>query len=213
MFRISLFAHIQKCVFFVQRITLSATSQPVETNKQIGDSGCLCVLMIGWLDQVMWHVTAEHCVPTQTWSPALRVFIYFSCVNMLLQSAWLWCFLLQCSAQCGLGQQMRTVQCLSYTGQPSNDCAESLRPTTMQQCESKCDATPISSGDGKMMKHMAPQAAHCLILLTRQKQGSILIGIRNATSWDNLENEYLFIFYTISGLYNFFPRCIFIASH
>uniref|UniRef100_A0A669AWT0 ADAM metallopeptidase with thrombospondin type 1 motif 6 n=1 Tax=Oreochromis niloticus TaxID=8128 RepID=A0A669AWT0_ORENI len=53
----------------------------------------------------------------------------------------------QCSAQCGLGQQMRTVQCLSYTGQPSNDCAESLRPATMQQCESKCDATPISSGD------------------------------------------------------------------
>ncbi|XP_058473616.1 A disintegrin and metalloproteinase with thrombospondin motifs 6 isoform X2 [Solea solea] len=53
----------------------------------------------------------------------------------------------QCSAQCGLGQQMRTVQCLSYTGQPSNDCAESLRPPTMQQCESKCDATPISNGD------------------------------------------------------------------
>uniref|UniRef100_A0A671WUU8 ADAM metallopeptidase with thrombospondin type 1 motif 6 n=1 Tax=Sparus aurata TaxID=8175 RepID=A0A671WUU8_SPAAU len=51
----------------------------------------------------------------------------------------------QCSAQCGLGQQMRTVQCLSYTGQPSNECAESLRPTTMQQCESKCDATPISN--------------------------------------------------------------------
>lgn len=47
---------------------------------------------------------------------------------------------------------MRTVQCLSYTGQPSNECAESLRPTTMQQCESKCDATPISNGDGKMTK-------------------------------------------------------------
>ncbi|KAG7476940.1 hypothetical protein MATL_G00088230 [Megalops atlanticus] len=51
----------------------------------------------------------------------------------------------QCSAQCGLGQQMRTVQCLSYTGQPSSECAESLRPPTMQQCESKCDATPISN--------------------------------------------------------------------
>ncbi len=59
---------------------------------------------------------------------------------------------MQCSAQCGLGQQMRTVQCLSYTGQPSNECAESLRPTTMQQCESKCDATPISNGDGKTTK-------------------------------------------------------------
>ncbi|XP_034751971.1 A disintegrin and metalloproteinase with thrombospondin motifs 6 isoform X3 [Etheostoma cragini] len=53
----------------------------------------------------------------------------------------------QCSAHCGLGQQMRTVQCLSYTGQLSNECADSLRPTTMQQCESKCDATPISNGD------------------------------------------------------------------
>ncbi|XP_019747909.1 A disintegrin and metalloproteinase with thrombospondin motifs 6 isoform X4 [Hippocampus comes] len=53
----------------------------------------------------------------------------------------------QCSAQCGLGQQMRTVQCLSYTGQPSSECADALRPTTMQQCESKCDATPISNGD------------------------------------------------------------------
>lgn len=59
-------------------------------------------------------------------------------------------FLFQCSAQCGLGQQMRTVQCLSYTGQPSNECSETLRPAMMQQCESKCDATPISNGDGKM---------------------------------------------------------------
>ncbi|XP_029025329.1 A disintegrin and metalloproteinase with thrombospondin motifs 6 [Betta splendens] len=53
----------------------------------------------------------------------------------------------QCSAQCGLGQQMRTVQCLSYTGQLSNECAESLRPASMQQCESKCDATPVSNSD------------------------------------------------------------------
>uniref|UniRef100_A0A674N568 ADAM metallopeptidase with thrombospondin type 1 motif 6 n=1 Tax=Takifugu rubripes TaxID=31033 RepID=A0A674N568_TAKRU len=53
----------------------------------------------------------------------------------------------QCSAQCGLGQQMRTVQCLSYTGQPSNECSDTLRPAMMQQCESKCDATPISNGD------------------------------------------------------------------
>ncbi|XP_016097807.1 A disintegrin and metalloproteinase with thrombospondin motifs 6-like [Sinocyclocheilus grahami] len=52
-----------------------------------------------------------------------------------------------CSAQCGLGQQMRMVQCLSYTGQPSTECPESLRPNIMQQCESKCDAIPISGGD------------------------------------------------------------------
>ncbi|XP_062984090.1 A disintegrin and metalloproteinase with thrombospondin motifs 6 isoform X3 [Elgaria multicarinata webbii] len=51
----------------------------------------------------------------------------------------------QCSAQCGLGQQMRTVQCLSYTGQASSDCPDTLRPPSMQQCESKCDSTPISN--------------------------------------------------------------------
>ncbi|KAG5262200.1 hypothetical protein AALO_G00293320 [Alosa alosa] len=53
----------------------------------------------------------------------------------------------QCSAQCGLGQQMRVVQCLTYTGQQSSECPDNLRPATMQQCESKCDATPISNGD------------------------------------------------------------------
>nr|XP_042697670.1 A disintegrin and metalloproteinase with thrombospondin motifs 6 isoform X3 [Chrysemys picta bellii] len=51
----------------------------------------------------------------------------------------------QCSAQCGLGQQMRTVQCLSYTGQASSECLETVRPPSMQQCESKCDSTPISN--------------------------------------------------------------------
>ncbi|KAI3362079.1 hypothetical protein L3Q82_012412 [Scortum barcoo] len=69
----------------------------------------------------------------------------------------------QCSAQCGLGQQMRTVQCLSYTGQPSNECAESLRPTTMQQCESKCDATPISNGDDECKD--VNKVAYCPLVL------------------------------------------------
>lgn len=58
-------------------------------------------------------------------------------------------FYLQCSAQCGLGQQMRTVQCLSYTGQASSECSETHRPPSMQQCESKCDSTPISNTEGK----------------------------------------------------------------
>ncbi|KAL7989002.1 hypothetical protein Chor_007921, partial [Crotalus horridus] len=53
----------------------------------------------------------------------------------------------QCSAQCGLGQQMRTVQCLSYTGQASSDCPDTLRPPSMQQCESKCDSTPVSNAE------------------------------------------------------------------
>lgn len=44
---------------------------------------------------------------------------------------------------------MRTVQCLSYTGQASGDCPETSRPPSMQQCESKCDSAPISSTEGK----------------------------------------------------------------
>lgn len=41
------------------------------------------------------------------------------------------------------------MQCLSYTGQLSNDCPEALRPSMIQPCESKCDATPITNGDGE----------------------------------------------------------------
>lgn len=70
-------------------------------------------------------------------------------------------FLFQCSAQCGLGQQMRTVQCLSYTGQPSNECLETLRPAMMQQCESRCDATPIANGDGKTANPVASRPKPC----------------------------------------------------
>lgn len=45
---------------------------------------------------------------------------------------------------------MRTVQCLSYTGQASSDCSDTIRPQSMQQCESKCDSTPISNTEGKL---------------------------------------------------------------
>ncbi|MEQ2172049.1 hypothetical protein GOODEAATRI_016965, partial [Goodea atripinnis] len=48
-------------------------------------------------------------------------------------------FVVQCSARCGLGQEMRSVQCLAHTGQPSNECLEHQRPAAMQQCKSKCD--------------------------------------------------------------------------
>lgn len=40
---------------------------------------------------------------------------------------------------------MRTVQCISYTGQAASDCPETVRPPSMQHCESKCDSTPISN--------------------------------------------------------------------
>ncbi|NXY74397.1 ATS10 metalloproteinase, partial [Glareola pratincola] len=51
----------------------------------------------------------------------------------------------QCSAQCGLGQQRRSVQCLAHTGQPSSDCVESLQPPGMQQCETKCESGPTDN--------------------------------------------------------------------
>ncbi|KAM9761762.1 A disintegrin and metalloproteinase with thrombospondin motifs 10 isoform 1-T1 [Menidia menidia] len=52
----------------------------------------------------------------------------------------------ECSAKCGLGQEMRSVQCLTHTGQPSNECLEHQRPAAMQQCKSKCDLSlPIST--------------------------------------------------------------------
>ncbi|XP_067340253.1 A disintegrin and metalloproteinase with thrombospondin motifs 6 isoform X2 [Channa argus] len=70
-----------------------------------------------------------------------------SCNNQSCPPKWVTLDWSECSAQCGLGQQMRIVQCVLYTGQVSNECAEALRPTNMQQCESKCDATPIANGD------------------------------------------------------------------
>ncbi|TUV30810.1 A disintegrin and metalloproteinase with thrombospondin motifs 6 [Bagarius yarrelli] len=70
-----------------------------------------------------------------------------SCNNQSCPPQWVPLEWSECSAQCGLGQQMRTVQCLSYTGQTSNDCPEMLRPSTVQPCESKCDVTPITNAD------------------------------------------------------------------
>uniref|UniRef100_A0A673JAV4 PLAC domain-containing protein n=1 Tax=Sinocyclocheilus rhinocerous TaxID=307959 RepID=A0A673JAV4_9TELE len=45
----------------------------------------------------------------------------------------------ECSAWCGMGQEIRLVQCLTHIGQPSNECTETHRPASMQQCKSKCD--------------------------------------------------------------------------
>nr|XP_015220789.1 PREDICTED: A disintegrin and metalloproteinase with thrombospondin motifs 10 [Lepisosteus oculatus] len=54
-------------------------------------------------------------------------------------------FLFQCSAKCGLGQELRSVQCLTHTGQLSTECPEAQRPAAMQQCESKCEVGPTDS--------------------------------------------------------------------
>ncbi|NWY74509.1 ATS10 metalloproteinase, partial [Erithacus rubecula] len=51
----------------------------------------------------------------------------------------------ECSAQCGLGQQRRSVQCLAHTGQPSLECVEALQPPGMQQCETKCESGPTDN--------------------------------------------------------------------
>uniref|UniRef100_A0A3Q3LCA0 ADAM metallopeptidase with thrombospondin type 1 motif, 10 n=1 Tax=Mastacembelus armatus TaxID=205130 RepID=A0A3Q3LCA0_9TELE len=54
----------------------------------------------------------------------------------------------ECSAKCGLGQEMRSVQCLTHTGQPSTECLDHQRPAAMQQCKSKCDlGLPIKCKD------------------------------------------------------------------
>ncbi|XP_078524447.1 A disintegrin and metalloproteinase with thrombospondin motifs 10 [Lissotriton helveticus] len=51
----------------------------------------------------------------------------------------------ECSAQCGFGQQMRSVQCLAHTGQPSVECVDAVKPAAMQQCESKCEPGPTEN--------------------------------------------------------------------
>ena len=61
---------------------------------------------------------------------------------------YVWCVCVcQCSAKCGLGQEMRSVQCLTHTGQLSNECLEHQRPASMQQCKSKCDLSLSVSAD------------------------------------------------------------------
>ncbi|XP_062308696.1 A disintegrin and metalloproteinase with thrombospondin motifs 10 [Osmerus eperlanus] len=47
----------------------------------------------------------------------------------------------ECSSRCGLGQEMRLVQCLTHTGQPAVECPDLQRPAAMQQCKSRCDLT------------------------------------------------------------------------
>lgn len=59
----------------------------------------------------------------------------------------------QCSAKCGLGQEMRSVQCLTHTRQLSNECLEHQRPGSMQQCKSKCDLSlPVNTDNSEGQK-------------------------------------------------------------
>ncbi|XP_005803960.1 A disintegrin and metalloproteinase with thrombospondin motifs 10-like isoform X2 [Xiphophorus maculatus] len=71
----------------------------------------------------------------------------------------------ECSARCGLGQEMRSVQCLAHTGQPSNECLEHQRPAAMQQCKSKCDASlPVNSENPEECKDVST-VAYCPLVL------------------------------------------------
>lgn len=73
----------------------------------------------------------------------------------------------ECSTQCGLGQQQRTVHCTSHTGQPSRECTEALRPSTMQQCEAKCDSV-VPPGDGPEECKDVNKVAYCPLVLKFQ---------------------------------------------
>ncbi|XP_041133358.1 A disintegrin and metalloproteinase with thrombospondin motifs 6-like [Polyodon spathula] len=67
-----------------------------------------------------------------------------------------------CSAQCGQGQQLRTVQCLMHSGQLTDKCEDSLRPAPTQQCVSKCDLSPsIHTEDCKDVN----KVAYCPLVL------------------------------------------------
>uniref|UniRef100_A0A8C9XWX8 ADAM metallopeptidase with thrombospondin type 1 motif, 10 n=1 Tax=Sander lucioperca TaxID=283035 RepID=A0A8C9XWX8_SANLU len=71
----------------------------------------------------------------------------------------------ECSARCGLGQEMRSVQCLTPSRQPSNECLEHQRPAGMQQCKSKCDLNlPISTDNPEECKDVNT-VAYCPLVL------------------------------------------------
>ncbi|KAM7011971.1 A disintegrin and metalloproteinase with thrombospondin motifs 10 isoform 1-T1 [Tautogolabrus adspersus] len=71
----------------------------------------------------------------------------------------------ECSAKCGLGQEMRSVQCLTHIGQPSNECLEHQRPAAMQQCKSKCDLSlPINTDNPEECKDVNT-VAYCPMVL------------------------------------------------
>ncbi|XP_067370061.1 A disintegrin and metalloproteinase with thrombospondin motifs 10 isoform X2 [Channa argus] len=71
----------------------------------------------------------------------------------------------ECSASCGLGQEMRSVKCLSHNKQPSSECLDHQRPAAMQQCQSKCDRSlPISADNPEECKDV-PTVAYCPLVL------------------------------------------------
>ncbi|XP_063056780.1 A disintegrin and metalloproteinase with thrombospondin motifs 10 isoform X2 [Engraulis encrasicolus] len=70
----------------------------------------------------------------------------------------------ECSAKCGLGQQMRIVKCVSHAGVPSSECPELQRPAAMQQCRSKCDLVIVTSDNPEECKDVNT-VAYCPLVL------------------------------------------------
>ncbi|XP_030229242.1 A disintegrin and metalloproteinase with thrombospondin motifs 6, partial [Gadus morhua] len=71
----------------------------------------------------------------------------------------------ECLARCGLGQEMRSVQCLTHTGLPSTECMEHLRPAGMQQCKSKCDLSLPATTDHPEECKDVNTVAYCPLVL------------------------------------------------
>ncbi|CAH1244241.1 ADAMTS6 [Branchiostoma lanceolatum] len=71
----------------------------------------------------------------------------------------------QCSADCGKGQQRRTIQCLSpVTDLPATDCPASLRPPNMQECVSPCDSVSVTNTGDEDCKDVN-KVAYCPLVL------------------------------------------------
>ncbi|KAG7279409.1 hypothetical protein CRUP_024228 [Coryphaenoides rupestris] len=71
----------------------------------------------------------------------------------------------ECLSKCGLGQAMRSVQCLTHTGLPSNECMDYQRPAAMQQCKSKCDLSLPASTDNPEECKDVNTVAYCPLVL------------------------------------------------
>ncbi|CAL8306758.1 unnamed protein product [Lota lota] len=71
----------------------------------------------------------------------------------------------ECLSRCGLGQEMRSVQCLTHTGLPSTECMDHLRPAAMQQCKSKCDLNLPASTDSPEECKDVNTVAYCPLVL------------------------------------------------
>ncbi|XP_013409605.1 A disintegrin and metalloproteinase with thrombospondin motifs 6 [Lingula anatina] len=67
----------------------------------------------------------------------------------------------ECSAECGKGQQRRTVVCKTYTGRSSDKCHFRDKPHDIQECETPCNVAPPTGEECKDVK----KVAYCPLVL------------------------------------------------